>query len=74
MMSAAAWTYGWFFGFHSFLLNVAAALGIVGPALLFSNFIVKALQEPREGVPASGRYSRPCTTFLGDIWCHRPGP
>lgn len=47
VMSTAAWIYGWFYGFDSFLLNTAAALGIVGPALLLSNFIVKALQDAR---------------------------
>jgi hypothetical protein len=46
-MSAAAWAYGWFAGFDSFLLNTAAALGIVGPALLLSNVVVKALQDAR---------------------------
>jgi hypothetical protein len=47
VMSAAAWTYGCVFGFSSFMLNTAAALGIVGPALLLSNVIVKTLQDAR---------------------------
>jgi hypothetical protein len=47
VMSAAAWIYGCFAGFGSFLLNTAAALGIVGPALLISNVVVKALQDAR---------------------------
>jgi hypothetical protein len=54
VMSAAAWTYAyfagygsWFGGFGGFLLNVAAALGLVGPALFISNVIVKALQDAR---------------------------
>ena len=34
-------------GRDSFLLNTVAALGIVGPALLISNVVVKALQDAR---------------------------
>jgi hypothetical protein len=46
-MSAAAWVYGCLAGLDGFLLDTAAALGIVGPALLISNIVVKAVQDVR---------------------------
>jgi hypothetical protein len=46
-MSLGWWICGWFAGFDGFLLNVAAAHAIVGPALFFSNIVVKRLQDAR---------------------------
>lgn len=46
-MSLCWWVYGWFAGFDGFMLNVAAALALVGPALFFSNIVVKKLQDAR---------------------------
>ncbi|MGD1281330.1 hypothetical protein ACKUUI_05995 [Mycobacterium seoulense] len=46
-MSLGWWVYGWFAGFANFMVNVAAALALVGPALFFSNIVVKAVQDER---------------------------
>ena len=50
-MSLAFWLYlGLYAGhgsFTSFLISVSAALSLVGPALFFSNIVVRAVQDAR---------------------------